>query len=84
MPSDRRDDLRAFLRFVAEKLESGGESLTLDDALGLWDHETQSGDEREATVEAIRRGLEDADEGRTVDAFEALAEIRSRLNRNAD
>jgi len=56
MAYDRWNDLRAFLRFVAEKLESGGDSLTLDDALGLWDYETQDEQEREETLEAIRHG----------------------------
>jgi predicted transcriptional regulator len=80
MAYDRWNDLRAFLRFVDEKLESGGESLTLDDALSLWDYETQSEEERQETLEAIRQGLKDADEGRSYPVEEVLAELRRKHN----
>jgi predicted transcriptional regulator len=84
MAHERWNDLRAFLRFVDEKLESGGESLTLDDALSLWDYETQTEEEREETIPAIQRGLDDMHAGRTVDAFEAIAELRKKHNLKAD
>jgi predicted transcriptional regulator len=84
MAHERWNDLRAFLRFVDEKLESGGESLTLDDALSLWDDETQTEEEREETIQAIQRGLDDMHAGRTVDAFEAIAELRKKHNLKAD
>ena len=80
MAYDRWNDLKAFLRFVDEKLQSSGEPLTLDDALGLWDYETQTEEERQETLQAIRQGLRDADEGRTRPAEEVVSELRRKHN----
>ncbi len=80
MAYGRRDDLQAFLRFVAENLESGGEPLTLDDALDLWDDENQDEEEREASLRAIREGLADVEAGRVRPAREALAVLRRKFH----
>jgi hypothetical protein len=80
MESDHWNDLRAFLRFVDEKLESSGESLTLDDALSLWDYETQGDKERQETIEAIGRGLKDVGEGRTRPIEDFDREFRKKRN----
>jgi predicted transcriptional regulator len=70
--------VRAFRRFLEAQLETSPEGLTLDDVLARWDYETQSEEERQETIEAIRQGLKDADEGRTVPVEEVLAELRKK------
>jgi predicted transcriptional regulator len=80
MAYDRWNDLRAFLRFLDAKLETSPEGLTLDDVLAQWDYETQSEEERQETLEAIRQGLKDVDEGRSYPVEEVLAELRRKHN----
>ena len=65
MAADRRNDIRAFQSFVDEKLSDGGAGLTLDEALDLWEYENYPEEEREETLEAIRRGLADVNSGRS-------------------
>jgi hypothetical protein len=79
MPTDRGNDLIAFKGFLDEKLSEGGVE-TLDEALGLWEYENQTAEEREHTLEAIREGLADVEAGRTRSAHEALAELREKHN----
>ena len=64
MAIDRINDLRAFREFLDAKLSNGGQSLTLDDALGLWEHENQTEEERRETHRAIQQGLDDIEAGR--------------------
>ena len=78
MAHERWNDLRGFLRFVAEKLETSGESLTLDDVLDLWEYENSCEEEREETLKAIRRGLDDMYAGRTRPVEEFDREFRER------
>jgi predicted transcriptional regulator len=81
MATDRRNDLRAFQSFVEEKLSNGGATLTLDEALDLWEYENSSSEtERQETLEAIRRGIADVEAGRVRPAREALAELRRKHN----
>lgn len=80
MAHDRWNDLRAFLEFARAKLEASTEPLTLDDVLSYWDCETQSEEERQETLEAIQRGLDDMYAGRTRPIEEALAELRKKHN----
>jgi hypothetical protein len=80
MAIDRLNDPRAFRDFLDARLTNGGATLTLDEALGLWEHENQTGREREETLESIRRGLADVEAGRVMPAREAIAEIRRRHN----
>ena len=80
MATDRLNDPQAFRDFLDARLTNGGATLTLDEALGLWEHENQTDREREETLEAIRRGLADVEAGRVIPAREAIAEIRRRHN----
>ena len=80
MATERSNDLRAFKGFIDAKLSSGGAHLTLDDALGLWDHENQTEEEREDTLEGIRQGFADIEAGRVRPAREALEELRRKHN----
>jgi hypothetical protein len=80
MENGQANDLRAFRRFVDEKLSNGGATLTLDEALDLWDYENASEEEREATLASIRRGLDDMHAGRTVDAFDFVERMRQKLS----
>ena len=79
MAIDRINDLFAFKSFIEEKLSSGEESLTLDEALVRWEFENQSTEERSAAVEAVREALDDMRAGDTgTPAHEFLAEIRRK------
>ncbi len=78
MATERSNDLRAFKGFIDEKLSDGGADLPLDDALGLWDYENQGEEEREDTLQAIRRGFADIAAGRVRPAREALEELRRK------
>jgi hypothetical protein len=77
MATDRRNDLKAFRSFVDQKLSNGGANLTLDEALSLWDFETQPSTERAETVQALREALDDMRAGDTgTPAREFLSETR--------
>jgi|ThiBio_inoc_plan_1041526.scaffolds.fasta_scaffold05993_5 hypothetical protein len=81
MAIERANDPRAFHDFLGAKLSNGGASLTLDEALGLWDIENSTDQERAATVEALREALADKEAGDTgmpVDDF--LADFRRKRN----
>ncbi len=80
MATDRLNDPRAFRDFLDARLSGAGSPFTLDEALGLWEHENQTDQEREATRESIRRGLADVEAGKVMPAREAIAEIRRRHN----
>jgi hypothetical protein len=81
MATERANDLRAFRDFADTKLENGGAELTLDEALGLWDIENATDDERAATIEAVKDALADMRAGDTgVPARDFLAEIRRKYN----
>lgn len=82
MATDRANDLNAFRSFVDAQLTNGGAQLTLDEALALWEYENASEDEREETLHAIQRGLDDMYAGRTVDAFQFLERMREQLRAN--
>ncbi len=80
MATDRANDLRAFKGFIDERLANGGAEMTLEEALVQWDIENQTDQEREETLEAIRRGFADIEAGRMRPAREALREIRRKHN----
>lgn len=46
MATERINDVRAFRSFLNEKLSNEGTSLTLDEALGLWEYENASDEQR--------------------------------------
>lgn len=79
MAIDRANDLRAFRDFTDGKLSNGGDGLTLDEAIALWDIENSPDDERAATVLAVKEALADmwkGDEG--IPARDFLSEMRRR------
>jgi predicted transcriptional regulator len=75
MAIERANDLRAFRDFASEQLADGGADMTLGEALSLWEYENSPEEEREETLRAIRRGLDDMDAGRTKPAEEALRDL---------
>jgi hypothetical protein len=80
MATERANDLRAFRDFADSRLSNGNSEMTLDEALGLWDIENATEDERAATVEAVREALSEMRAGDTgVPAREYLAEIRRKV-----
>ena len=79
MATDRANDLLALRSFIDEQL-SGETIPTVNEALARWEYENESDEEREATLEAIRRGFADAEAGRVMPAREAVAELRRKHN----
>lgn len=79
MATERGNDLLAFKGFIEEKLSNGGTNLTLDEAVVSWEIENQTDQEREETLQAIQRGLDDMYAGRTVDAFEFVERMRQKF-----
>ncbi len=79
MSIERSNDLRAFKGFIDEKLSNGGADLTLDEALAHWEYENTPEEEREATIRAIQRGLDEMNAGQTVDAFEFVERMRRKF-----
>ena len=80
MATDRLNDPRAFRDFLDATIAGQSSSLTLDECLGLWEHDNASSEDREATLAAIRRGLADVEAGRVRPAREAVAELRGKHN----
>ena len=80
MATDRANDLKAFRDFADQQLSNGGADLTLEEALGLWEYENQTEEERADTLAAIREGLADVEAGRVRPAREAIAELRRKYN----
>jgi predicted transcriptional regulator len=78
MATERVNDLRAFRDFADAKLSNGGSEMTLEEALSLWEYENSPEEEREETLEAIRRGFADIEAGRVRPAREALEELRRK------
>lgn len=78
MATERANDLRAFHDFLGAKLRNGGGDLTLDDALELWEYENSPEEEREETLRAIQRGLDDMRDGRMRPFEEFDREFRER------
>ncbi|RUL84604.1 hypothetical protein [Tautonia sociabilis] len=78
MATDRANDLQAFRSFIDEQLAGGATDLPLDEALARWEYENAPEEEREETLRAIQRGLDDMHAGRTVDAFEFAERMRQK------
>jgi hypothetical protein len=75
MARERANDLRAF---IDEQLRSGEGDLTPEEALACWEDVNAPEEEREATLRAIRRGLDDMSAGRTRPFEELDREFRER------
>ena len=78
MATDRANDLLALRSFIDEQLS--GETVPTVDDHARWEYENESDEEREETLEAIRRGFADVQAGRVVPAREAVAELRRKHN----
>lgn len=68
-------ELQSFTRFVAERMESNGNDLSLEECLDRW----RAAQEREETIADIRHSIADIEAGRVWTLEEADAEIRHRL-----
>jgi hypothetical protein len=79
MAVERLNDLRAFRDFADQQLVAGGTDLKLDEALDRWEYENSSEAEREETIRAIERGLDDIHAGRTLEAFEFVERMRQKF-----
>jgi hypothetical protein len=77
MSAERANDLLALRSFIDEQL-SGETVPTVDEVLARWEHENESDEERQESLEAIRRGLADVEAGRVMPAREAVAELRRK------
>jgi hypothetical protein len=77
MDTERANDLRAFKSFIEAQL-SCGTIPTVDEVLARWQYENETDDEREETLEAIRRGIADVEAGRLRPAREAVLELRRK------
>jgi hypothetical protein len=78
MATGRADDPRAFRDFLNAKLSDGGEDGSLDELLSLWEYENSPEEEREETLRAIQRGLDDMHTGRIRPFEEFDREFRGR------
>jgi hypothetical protein len=78
MATERANDPRAFHAFLGAKLSNGGESNSLDELLSLWEYENSPEEEREATLEAIRQGFADIEQGRVRPIEEFDREFRQK------
>jgi hypothetical protein len=78
MATGRINDVHAFRSFLDQKLSNGDASLRLDEALGLWEYENASHEEREETRAAIRQGLADVESVRVRPSEEFDREFRLR------
>ena len=79
MATDRANDLYAFKCFVDAQL--GSETVpTVDEVLARWEYENESEEQRDETLDAIRRGFADIEAGRVRPAREAVADLRKKHN----
>ena len=78
MGNERLNDIRAFKNFVEQQHLRGGDAISVEDVVARWEYENQSAEAREATLEAIREGLDDMHAGRTMPAEEVFGEIRRK------
>ena len=78
MATERANDLQAFRSFIDEQLANGEVVLTVDEMLARWEYQNESEEEREESLEAIRRGFADVAAGRAMPAREAVAELRRK------
>lgn len=70
-----QSDLDSFHQFASRVIAQRGDHLTFEELVAQW-HAQQ---EREETIESVRRGVADADAGRMHDISEVDATIRGKL-----
>ena len=79
MATDRANDLHAFKSFVDEQLAKSEPVPTVAEVIARWEYENETEDDREETLNAIRRGFADIEAGRVMPARQAVAELRRKL-----
>jgi hypothetical protein len=72
MASELQNELAAFHRFVGEQLGNCGDQPSPEECLQLWRAQHPSPSERDATVTAVKRALDQADrgEGKNLEQFD--------------
>lgn len=68
-------DLDSFHQFASRAIALRGQGLSIDELVEQWRAEQ----EREETIESVRRGVEDADAGRVRSLAEVDKAIREKL-----
>ena len=81
MATDRSNDVRAFRDFLDERLSHGAADLTLDEALGLWEIQTQQPamkcEETHQSLSEARDDRRTGDTGTSVRQFQTGARHKS-------
>ncbi len=67
-------ELQNFREYIDQRLTSGSERVSPEDALRNWR-------EHQQTMQSVRCGLADVEAGRTRPAVDVIEELRSRLTR---
>jgi hypothetical protein len=78
MATERANDLQAFRSFIDEQLANGETVPTVDEMLARWEYENESEEDRQKSLEAIRRWFADVEAGNVMPAREAVAELRRK------
>ena len=75
------EQVEAFRQYVLEQSQIDASDSSLEDLFQRWYASRLSEAELEQSLQSLKRGLEDAEAGRLVDADVAIQETRSRLMR---
>ena len=75
------EQVEAFRQYVLEQTQIDASDASLEDLFQRWYASRLSEAELEQSLQSLKRGLEDAEAGRLVDADVAIQETRSRLMR---
>ena len=73
------EQVEAFRQYVLEQTQIDASDASLEDLFQRWHASRLSEAELEQSLQSLKRGLEDAEAGRLVDADVAIQETRSRL-----
>lgn len=77
MATDQLNSLQQFYEFVGQTLKDGGENLSPEYVLALWR-------ERLETIQAIQRGIDDVNAGRSRPFAEFAAEFERKRSVQAE
>ena len=80
MSVERYNDLVAFRGFIDQKLSDGGGNLTPDEVLAEWEFTNQSDHDRAETLNAVRKGIEDIEAGRSRPARDVMVDLCRKYN----
>ena len=75
------EQVEAFRQYVLEQTQIDASDASLEDLFQRWHASRLAEAELEQSLQSLKRGLEDAEAGRLVDADVAIQETRSRLMR---